>query len=109
MITMSIALFSKNNSFTSIHETVRENQNGYPYVTFLSSKINPVTGKVFAENVYFSKNASADVVEGTPVTASMLKTLQVCVTENANGEIRNKISKIGGNSPYLSLDDLLGA
>ncbi len=108
MISMSIALFCKNNGFTSVHETVRENGNSYPYLTFLSNKINPVTGKVFAENVYFSKKAAENVVQGTPVTKSMLKNLQVCVTENANGEVRNKISSIG-SSPYLSLDDLLGA
>lgn len=108
MISMSIALFSKQNGFVSVHETVRENSNGYPYLTFLSNKINPVTGKVFAENVYFSKNASADVVEGTQITPSLLKSLQICITENANGESRTKISKTGGNSPYLSLDDLLG-
>ena len=108
MISMSIALFCKNNGFTSVHETVRENENGYPYLTFLSNKTNPVTGKVIAENVYFSKKAAKNVIEGTPVNKSMLKRLQVCVTENANGEVRNKISNIG-SSPYLSLDDLLGA
>lgn len=91
--------FCQSRNFVEIHKTVRENSNGYPYITFINSANK-------AENVYFSKSQSANVAEGQLVTPSILKDLRVASVLNAAGEERTKL--IGaGESQRLSLDDLL--
>lgn len=74
---------------------VRVNTNGYPFVTVLRGSD--------AENVYFSKNASEKVDEGTTIK-SIAKDLFVVSCTNAAGEDRIKLSFSGEN--YESTDSL---
>lgn len=95
----SLSSFCKSNNFVEIHKAVRENTNGYPYLTFIT-KDNK------AENIYFSKRKSAEVAAGMLVTPSLMKDLQIASVTNANGETRTKLVSLGeGNR--LTLDDLL--
>jgi len=91
--------FCQSRNFVEIHKTIRENNNGYPYITFIDSKN-------VAENIYFSKSQSANVAEGMLVTPSILRDLRVASVFNVNGEERTKLCG-AGESQRLSLDDLL--
>jgi len=68
----------------SIAKSVRANVNEYPYITVLRE------GNV-AENIYFSKNATAEVAVGS-LTKSIANDLFVADTTNADGEARTKLS-----------------
>ena len=95
----SLSSFCKSNKFTEIHKTIRENTNGYPYITFITSDNK-------AENIYFSKSKSSEVAAGMLISPSLLKDLQIATVTNANGESRTKL--VGtGESNRLTLDDLL--
>jgi hypothetical protein len=100
MIFQSLAEFVKSNNFKEIHKAVRENANGYPYLTFIT-KDNK------AENVYFSKSKSAEVAVGMVVTGAFMRDLQIATVINAKGESRTKLVGFG-ESNRLDLDDLLG-
>lgn len=99
MIFQSLAEFVKSNNFSDIHKAVRENANGYPYLTFIT-KDNK------AENIYFSKSKSSEVSAGLIVTGSLMRGLQIATVTNATGETRTKLVGFG-ESNRLSLDDLL--
>lgn len=94
---MSIKDFAKYKGFINIVPRVRTNTNGYPYVTFLNEKNE-------AENIYFSKKASEQVAEGTPVDADLLARHQIGITNNAEGEERIKLIS---NSERVDLFSLL--
>lgn len=81
---------------TAIHKTIRENTNKYPYVTVLRGGD--------AENIYFSKKASAEVAEGQSVK-SIASQLFINVAVNAQGESRTKLS-FAGNSTYEDVMDM---
>lgn len=100
MIFQSLAEFVKSNNFVDIHKAVRENANGYPFITFIT-KDNK------AENIYFSKSKSSEVSAGLLVTASLMRDLQVVQYTTEAGEPRTKLAGFG-ESNRLSLDDLLG-
>lgn len=100
MIFQSLAAFCKANNFVEIHKAVRENSNGYPYLTF-------ITGNNKAENIYFSKSKSSEVSAGMVVSSSLMRDLQIAEVSNAQGEKRTKLVGFG-ESNRLSLDDLLG-
>lgn len=98
MKVVTIAEFAQERGFVSVAQEVRENANGYPYVTFIDADN-------VAENVYFSKDAATHVTAGQAIDASFLKQHQIAFTENAAGEERVKII---GNSGRLDLGALLG-
>jgi hypothetical protein len=99
-IFQSLSEFCSSRNFTTIHEAVRENSNGYPFLTFISADNK-------AENVYFSKSMAENVTEGQLVDSKLLQSLQIAETVNANGETRYKLAGFG-ESRRLKLSDLLG-
>ena len=95
----SLRDFCSSRNFVEIHKAVRENSNGYPYLTFIDSKNK-------AENIYFSKSQSANFADGMLLSPSIMKDLQIATVTNAQGEERTKL--VGkGESNRLNLDDLL--
>ena len=88
--------FCQAEGITAIHKTVRENTNKYPFVTVLRGSE--------AENIYFSKKASAEVSEGEIVKA-IANDLFINVAVNQAGESRTKLS-FAGNSSYEDIDDM---
>lgn len=97
LLTESIKDFVTKRLFNSIVPVVRENENKYPYITFID-KDNK------AENVYFSKSASKHVAAGQPVTKEMLAAHQVGYTTNEAGEERIKLIS---NSERVAIESLL--
>lgn len=95
--TMSVKEFATERSFKSIVPTVRANENGYPYITFID-KDNK------AENIYFSRAAAQAVPAGTVVDKAMLEKYQIGFTTNGEGEERVKLIS---NSTRIDLDTLL--
>lgn len=93
---MSLKTFAQSEGITAFSAVVRANVNGYPFVTALRGSD--------AENIYFSKNASAQISEGQSFK-SIAKDLYVVKVENAAGEMRTKLSF---NSTYEDLDSLFG-
>jgi hypothetical protein len=91
----TFAEFCKTNGITAINNNVRVNTNGYPFITVLRGSD--------AENIYFSKNASSEVAEGSDVP-SIAKSLYIVETVNAVGEPRIKLSFNKGN--YTNIADL---
>ena len=96
IIRTSFKDFCKAEGVTAIHNAVRVNQNGYFYITVLRGSV--------AENIYFSKKASAEVSEGVSVK-SIAYLLFTNSAVNAQGETRIKLS-FAGNSSYLDIDDM---
>ena len=96
---LSLREFCTSKNFVEIHKSVRENTNGYPFVTFMDKNNK-------AENIYFTKSQSANFAEGMLLTPSIMKDLQIAVVKNAQGEERIKLCG-KGESNRLSLDDLL--
>ena len=94
---MSIKDFAKMKGFMQLAPAVRINTNGYPFVTFINEKNE-------AENIYFSKAASEQVAEGTPVDKALLAKHQIGITINAEGEERVKLIS---NSERVDLFSLL--
>ena len=87
--------FCQNEGITAIHKTIRKNANGYPFITVLRG--------AEAENIYFSKKASAEVSEGEIVKA-IASQLFVNFAVNQEGESRTKLS-FAGNS-YEDINDM---
>ncbi len=90
IVTETVKDFMKKNGYNQFNPTVVKNVNGYLFVTFINREENT------AENVYFSKNASADFQEGQPIISGFFKDLQIGYTTNASGEERVKLVKKGG-------------
>jgi hypothetical protein len=93
---ISIQDFAKAKGFIEINKTIRTNTNGYPFVTFINAKNE-------AENVYFSKGASAQVAEGGNFF-DVAKDYEIGETTNAEGEVRVKLCRKGGDR--MSIADL---
>ena len=83
--------------FTAVSPSIRENANGYPFITLLKGKD--------AENIYFGVEASSEVSAGTPTTEVFAK-LYVTTVENKDGESRVKLTFKEGKSTYLDIADL---
>lgn len=81
---------------TAVNPVVRVNTNNYPFITILRGEE--------AENIYFSKKASALVDAGQDIK-SLLKDLYLVETTNASGDIRLKLS-FRGDSQYVDIDEL---
>ena len=96
LVVSSIKEFVKHKSFVDVAPTVRNNINGYPFITFIDDKN-------VAENIYFSKAASEKVDAGTPVDKALMSQHQIAITKNAAGEERVKLIS---NSERIALSDL---
>lgn len=96
----SLLSFCQSNNFTEMHNAIRENANGYPYVTFINADNK-------AENIYFSVRASETVTAGQLITEDLLKSLQVATVTNAQGEERVKLCS-KGESVRISIMEYLG-
>jgi hypothetical protein len=94
MKVISIKEYCQANKFATVAKCVRENTNGYAFITF-------ITADNKAENVYFSKNSSA--VAGEVINKDMLSQYQVAEVTNADGEIRMKLTS---NSERIDIADL---
>ena len=96
---ISLKQLFKKGVFNAV-SVLRENENGYPYVTLLRT-----TSKGTAsQNVYFGQK-TAELVSDTfsegDNILSFLADAEVIQTENAQGEVRFKLSKNPG-SDYAS-------
>ena len=98
MEVINIKDFCSQNEVTGI-STVRVNENGYPFLTLLSTKFEGG-----AQNIYFSKNQALKVkVQQTPKEIGIVD-YKVAVTKNAAGEERLKLT----TSEYASVEELFG-
>ena len=89
--------FVASKGFATIVPVIRENANGYPFITFIDAKN-------VAENIYFSKTSSAFLAAGQLIDKGFINQYQIGTTVNANGETRTKLVS---NSNRVSLADLL--
>ena len=96
--TQTLRVYQSATNMASVHNVVRTNANGYPFVTFFS-KDN------IADNVYFAKTISDRFKAGQPVNKALFADLQIGMTTNADGEQRVKLIPIGA-STRLAVDDL---
>lgn len=102
---ISVKKFMVNNGFTAFFKSVRENANGLPYVTFLRRMPD---GSNEGENIYFSRNTSAEVALGTDVV-TLFKGGKVKMAEVSYSDGRPsrwKIVSANQNDDYVSIDDL---
>jgi hypothetical protein len=99
MFIQSIKDFCKSKGFVEINKTVRVNQKGYPFITFMTAENK-------AENVYFSRTKASEVSEGMVISAELFSKLRVAETINADGEPRVKLCG-SGESQRVSISDLL--
>lgn len=105
---ISLKQLFKKGVFNTV-SVLRENENGYPYVTLLRT-----TSKGTAsQNVYFGQK-TAQIVSDTFNVGdridSLLADAQIIKTENSNGEVRYKLST-NPTSDYASeqtLADIFG-
>ena len=96
---LSLSTFRKLFGYTEIVKVVRENANGYPFITFL-------TDKNVAENIYFSIKASDKVAAGIEVDAKFFSRNEFLFAEVKNQQGENRWKIIGkGDSNRLSLDE----
>lgn len=79
------------NSFTGVMSSVKENENGYPYLVFKRSPEEP------GECVYFSKSSSKDYAGGMLLDSKFFQNLRIFNTTNASNEKRWKIGKVGAS------------
>ena len=100
LVRIGVKDFMKANAFTQVHNEVRQNSNGYPFVTFIN-------GKNEAENIYFSKGASAlpSAKLGTPIAKGYFDAFSIAETTNTAGEKRIKLVR-QGDSSRKEMDDL---
>lgn len=96
--TVSVQEFMKSNNFISVVKIVRENANGYAYITFITEGNK-------AENIYFSKNASILVNAGETIAMGFFTPFMIGFTTNANGEKRTKLIA-QGESNRITAEDL---
>lgn len=92
MKTLSLKEFMANKSFSQVIPVVRTNANGYAFLTFTNSSNE-------AENIYFSKSM---LVDAGKVDISFLRSLKACLTENAAGESRWKLTDSAGSRVDLA-------
>lgn len=101
---ISIKSFMLNNGFSAVCTFVRENSNGYPYITFLRRRAD---GTNEGENVYFSKRTSETVAAGTPVDRDLVSNLKVAQISYSDGRpTRWKLVSSAEGENYQSIDDL---
>lgn len=96
--TISVKEFMISAGFVEIVKTVRVNQNGYPYVTFITTSNE-------AENIYFSRNAAKLVDEGSVIEKGFFNPFRIAEVTNNAGEKRIKLVGMG-ESLRTSIEDL---
>jgi hypothetical protein len=101
LTSVSVQDFMKSNNYSNVVPMIRENSNGYPYITFIKN----VEGKNVGENIYFSKKGSAIVTSGEVISKGFFNPFKVATVTNAAGESRVKLIT-QGESTWLSVDDL---
>ena len=94
---ITVQAFMQSRGFVSVVRTVKENKNGYPFVTFIDAAN-------VAENIYFSKNASALVTAGTEIARGFFTPFMVAETTNAEGEKRMKLVAQGESMRVAATD-----
>ena len=87
LVTKPVKEFMKDSQFTSVNRTVRENSNGYPYITFLKANNE-------AENIYFSKNSAIGMTAGLEIGKGFFEPFAIGITTNAAGEQRTKLVSV---------------
>ena len=88
--------------FISICNDVRENQNCYPFLTFMDAANT-------ATNIYFSIGAAANVTKGQAVDKELISKHEITIYNLPDtGEERIKLSRIGGEGMRITFDDLFG-
>lgn len=97
--TISVQDFMIENNFVSLAREVRENTNGYPFVTFINADNE-------AENVYFSKNGASRVAKGEVIEKGFFDPFEIAKVENAEGEERTKL--VTGGEGRVSMESLFG-
>ncbi len=97
MNTQSFKEFTSSKEFVSVVPKIRVNTHGYPFVTLINKENK-------AENIYFSKSASASLKADEAITKGFFDKYQVADTVNAQGEARVKFI---GNSERVSIEELL--
>lgn len=102
MTTITVKEFCAQRGFVQAAKSVRQNENGYPFVTFYTDKKDS-EGRTVCENVYFSKNAAKTVAAGSPVDAQLFSNLQIAEVQNEAGELRTKLIS---NSERVELSDM---
>lgn len=96
MESISIKEYCQENSIQRL-SNVRENTNGYKYVTFVDANNE-------AENIYFTKNSSDSVSVGDS-PKSLVDAFILPEVTNEAGETRKKITF---NNEYQTVGDLFG-
>lgn len=81
---ITVQQFMKEQGYVSIHKTVRKNQEGLPYLTFI--KVDNV-----AHNIYFSKEAGQDKQAGQLLYKGFFDKLNIAKTTNIYGEVKINI------------------
>jgi uncharacterized protein YbcV (DUF1398 family) len=81
---ITIKEFAQQRQMVQIVPRVRENINGYPYITFIDKDNH-------AENIYFSKGTGSTVAAGNVVDKALMSKLQIAFTKNDAGEERIKL------------------
>lgn len=97
-IRTSVQSYMKAKDFNQVVNHVRQNTNGYSYVTFINTANE-------AENVYFSKNASAKFAQGDAIVKGFFDNIEVGEYPNAAGELRTKLT-LKGESMRVDANDL---
>lgn len=98
----SVASFCAERGITAI-SPVDINKNGYAFVTMVGEGVGEDGGG--AENIYFSQAQAKLVKKGQEPSELGLASLQIAHTENADGELRLKISG-KGESRYTDVSEL---
>lgn len=98
MKTLTISEFCATNNLVEVAKQVRENSNGYLFVTFIDS--NNV-----ALNLYLSKSLCEEIAVNTLITKGFFSNKVVAETSNEAGELRFKLAH--KDSQRLDLSDIL--
>lgn len=97
---LSLREFVANYAITEIIPEIRENSNGYSFITFVNDRND-------AENVYFGSSIAKDYSAGTPVTRAMLDRLQIYQYAREDGKQGLRLVRKAGNESKVSIDTLL--
>ena len=101
MLYINIVKFCTEEEIVNIVPTVRVNENGYKFLTF----VREIDGENKSENIYMSKATAEQFEVGQDFSKEELKKFSVCHTTNANGEPRTKLTV--GATTWVAVADLL--
>lgn len=99
LVTIGLSTFRTQFGYVEIVKVVRENTNGYPFLTFIDAANE-------AENVYFSKKAAERVSAGVVVDAQFFSRNEFKFAETTNNQGESRWKIVGkGDSMRLDLDE----